>query len=86
MTLLFSAGESVTVAFVVPAVANATGLVVQLYGTRQGNRMVSEIVAPDRSVENGQTGGMFLYRLNPAGLENLTGIASLTPDGALAVP
>ena len=85
-TLPLLAGENVTAAFVVPTVANAIDLVVQLRGTWQGSRAVSEIVALDRSVENGQIGGVSLYRPNPADLENLTGIASSTPDDASAVP
>lgn len=63
-TLPLLAGENVTDSFVVPTVANAIDLVIQLRGTWQGTRAVSEILALDGTVSEGQIVGVPLYRLH----------------------
>lgn len=63
-TLPLLAGENVTDAFVIPTVANAIDLVVQLRGTWQGSRAVSEILALTGSVENEEIIGTPIYQLS----------------------
>ncbi|MDD7540754.1 MAG: ATPase, T2SS/T4P/T4SS family [Mobiluncus porci] len=65
-TLPLLAGENVTDAFVIPTVANAIDLIIQLRGTWQGTRAVSEILALDGQIENGRVKGTPLYRLQDA--------------------
>ena len=60
-TLPLLAGENVTESFVVPTVAAAIDLVVQLRGTWQGGRGVTEILALNGCVEQGQICSTRLY-------------------------
>lgn len=63
-TLPLLAGENVTDAFVIPTVASAIDLVIQLRGTWQGGRAVSEVLAMDGSVTAGRIGAATLYSLH----------------------
>ncbi|MCV0022248.1 CpaF family protein, partial [Mobiluncus curtisii] len=68
-TLPLLAGENVTAAFVIPTVAGAIDLVVQLRGTWQGSRAVTEVLALDGTLRDGQIVAHPLYSVPPEGTQ-----------------
>ena len=68
-TIPLLAGENVTAAFVVPTVAGAIDLVVQLRGTWQGSRAVTEVLALDGTLHDGQVAAHPLYSAPPDGAQ-----------------